>query len=158
MLRTSCMVRSSTVSKHAKTVFPAALVRIINVRRLRVWQRVRPDAVCPLSLYKRKNVCLAVDFHKCSLLRNTQESLNASRKYIKFANYLAHAVFMCEFCTLNHAPDAPSVSARSAGDAGNSAGAVTAPGCATENAVCQACIDVNEALPYWNGASCGHER
>ena len=39
-------------------------------------------------------------------------------------------------------------------DAGDSAGAVTAPSCETENAVCQACIDVNEALPYWNGESC----
>ena len=39
-------------------------------------------------------------------------------------------------------------------DAGASAGAVTAPGCETENAVCQAYIDVNEALPYWNGKSC----
>ena len=43
-------------------------------------------------------------------------------------------------------------------DAGDSAGSVTAPSCETENAVCQACIDVNEALPYWNGAGCGHKR
>ena len=31
---------------------------------------------------------------------------------------------------------------------------MTAPSCETENAVCQACIDVNESLPYWNGESC----
>ena len=39
-------------------------------------------------------------------------------------------------------------------DAGDSAGAVTAPGCSNKEGVCDACTTVDSSKPYWNGESC----